>query len=182
MNTFPSGGWWEPGSVWLYSLPFQYKRRLNSNSGRMVPWGMSPPSLGLLAFQIKSLFLALTTRLSIIGLSCSQQYELRLSKRGGPGWRCWNSPNPATASRSDQLKGEWPGSAARMQGQSHWGFWWVTGAGQDEPGSVDSQLQRQCAKDWTLMSQQIQIGNPNLPYGGIWRRGLWGVIRIRWGC
>ena len=39
-----SGSWWEPGSAWLYSLPFQYKRSLNSNSGKVVLQEMSPPA------------------------------------------------------------------------------------------------------------------------------------------
>ena len=37
--------------------------------------------LSLLAFRIKSLFLASTTRLLISGLSCGKQYKLRLSNQ-----------------------------------------------------------------------------------------------------
>ena len=43
-------------NVWLYSFPFEYKRSLNSNSGKMVLWDGSPP-LSLPAFRIKPLFL-----------------------------------------------------------------------------------------------------------------------------
>ena len=36
-----------------YSLPFQYKRSLNSNSGKMVLWDMSPPSSWFAGFPNK---------------------------------------------------------------------------------------------------------------------------------
>ena len=40
----PSGGWLEPGNVELYSLLFEHKRSLNSNSGKMVLWDRNPSS------------------------------------------------------------------------------------------------------------------------------------------
>ena len=40
----PSGGWQEQGRVWLYSLPFQCRRILNSVSGMVVLWNTSSPS------------------------------------------------------------------------------------------------------------------------------------------
>ena len=46
-------------------IPLEYKRTLNFNLDKMVLWETSPSSSGLLAFQIKSPFLALTPNLSI---------------------------------------------------------------------------------------------------------------------
>ena len=45
----------------------------------MVLWGTSPPSSRFAGFPNKVLFFVPKTRLSIIGLSCGEQYELRLS-------------------------------------------------------------------------------------------------------
>ena len=61
------------------SLPFYYKRSLNSDSGKMVLCGgTSSSSSRLLAFRIKLLFHAPTTCLSIIGLSHNKPYGIWL--------------------------------------------------------------------------------------------------------
>lgn len=74
----PSGGWQGQGGVWLYSLPFQCRRSLHPDSGNRVLWGMSPPSSRFASFPNKATFLVLTAHLSITGLFCSKQSELRL--------------------------------------------------------------------------------------------------------
>ena len=54
-------------NVHLSSLPFPYKRSLNSTSGKMVLWDMSPPSSWFAGSRIKLLFLVPTTHLLIYG-------------------------------------------------------------------------------------------------------------------
>ena len=72
------GGWQGRGSVWLYSFPFQCRRSLNPDSGNKVLWGMSSPSSRFASFPNEATFLVLTAHLSITGLFCSKQSELRL--------------------------------------------------------------------------------------------------------
>ena len=69
LNSCKNKGFWnkEVCNNQPHPLPFQYKGKLNSNFGKMVLWDTSPHPLGLLAFQIKSLFLVPTTPLSIYG-------------------------------------------------------------------------------------------------------------------
>ena len=85
VDSFKSEGFWhqEAGVNRPHPLPFKCKRSLNSNSGRMVLWDTSPPSLHLLAFWIKSLFLAPTACFLAFDLLCGEQYEFGLDNSIG---------------------------------------------------------------------------------------------------
>ena len=77
----PSGGWSEPRNIWLYSLPFSIKEAWILTQVRWFSGAWVHHLLGLLAFWIKSLFLAPAPRLSFIGLLCGEQYKLGLSNK-----------------------------------------------------------------------------------------------------
>ena len=68
----------ETRSVRLYSFPFQYKRILNSNSGKMGLWGRSPLSSQFGGLRYKVLIPCRNNCLLTTGLSYSEQYKLRL--------------------------------------------------------------------------------------------------------
>ena len=76
INTSPPE---EPGSAWLYSLPFCTKRAWILTLVRWFFGARVHHPLGLLTFWIKSLFLASTTHLLIVGLFGSEHYQLRLN-------------------------------------------------------------------------------------------------------
>ena len=68
--------------VFDFTPPLQYKRSLNSKSGKLVLWGTSPSSSWSAGFLNKVVIPAPTTPLPIslfIGLSCGKLYELGLS-------------------------------------------------------------------------------------------------------